>query len=71
MGKMIKCETCEGVGYIKKNVYGEIFTIKESEKIDEKLTTEPCPDCEGLGEVEYEFDYQGAADDFIKSQKEK
>ena len=69
--RIVKCYTCDGVGYVKKTEDGEIFTMKEAEKITEKMSTEVCPDCEGCGEVDDTENYfYEHLDEMIKNRKE-
>jgi len=71
------CETCNGAGKVKKNIFGEIFEIDTqtawSEEIGEyvELSECICPDCDGSGEMDYTDDYYlNKEDEIIKIRKE-
>lgn len=71
------CETCNGAGKVKKNIFGEIFEIDTqtawSEEIGEyvELSECICPDCDGSGEIDYTDDYfLNKEDEIIKIRKE-
>ena len=71
------CETCNGAGKVKKNIFGEIFELEAqtawSEEIGEyvELKECDCPDCDGSGIVDTTDDYfLNKADEQIKNRKE-
>ena len=72
-----KCETCQGTGMIKSDIFGEVYPMDQksvwSEEAQEylELTEKVCPDCEGSGLIDVTDDYfLNKADEQIKSRKE-
>ena len=73
-----KCETCNGEGVVKIDELGELHNINISKVYDNetgellKLKEKICPDCDGLGEIDFTDDYYSEkADEYIKNQKER
>lgn len=71
------CETCQGTGMIKVDIFGETYPIDQRSVWNEEaqeyleLSEKVCPDCCGAGEVEVSEDKEDERiDEWIKNRKE-
>ena len=72
------CETCQGTGMIKTDIFGEVYPMNQKTVWNEEaheyleLTEKVCPDCCGAGEVDITDDKEDERiDEYIKNRKEK